>query len=121
MTHRAIAHRPIAHRPIAHRPKSGESSGMDRPSRLRRALPWIVITVAVVGIAITVTAPTAPATIGWYAYAPLSDSVFLSGPFAIHLTGQRLLGAIVSTAAFLMLSFWLGLSVRPRPGVQPQR
>ncbi|WP_369745096.1 hypothetical protein [Paenarthrobacter sp. AMU7] len=57
--------------------------------------------------------------IGWFAYAPLSDSVFVGDNGSFVSKGTQL-GLAVAGVGLLVLAFWAGLAVGRR-GSHPER
>lgn len=83
-------------------------------SQLRTRLLLIVAIVAViVGTGIVVTTRSQPASFGWFAYAPLSSTIFIPDGVHIISTGG-LVGAAVLAVGLIALAFWAGLRVAHR-------
>ena len=50
---------------------------------------------------------------GWFAYAPLSDTVFIGNGVAMVSQGTQL-GLVVTVVGLLVLAFWAGLAIGRR-------
>lgn len=70
------------------------------------AVPMIGVAMIVTG---AVLARSAPASFGWFAYAPLTDAVFVNGP-----PGMWTLGLGLVALGIAMVAGWIGYVVGRR-------
>lgn len=68
----------------------------------------------VAGLLLIVAAPQASASFGWFAYQPLSESVFIPGGFIV-LTQPVIIGAAVGVLGLVGLGVVLGFVLGRRP------
>ncbi|MCW3765994.1 hypothetical protein ACKLTP_07695 [Paenarthrobacter ureafaciens] len=83
------------------------------PARKVRAavVPLLGLITVAVGVAVAWTSLNAE--VGWFAYAPLSNEVFV-GNNGSFLSNETQLGVAVSVVGLLALSFWAGLAIGRR-------
>ncbi|WP_429389030.1 hypothetical protein [Paenarthrobacter sp. TE4293] len=92
--------------------KRGEHS-TPKPARRVSAVvvPLLGLIAVIVGVIVAWNGTNEP--VGWFAYAPLSDSVFVGDNGSFVSKGTQL-GLAVAGAGLLVLVFWAGLAVGRR-------
>ena len=93
---------------------SGERK-QNKPARVSAAvLPGVGLVAVLVGCLVAWS--NANASIGWFAYAPLSNQVFLGNGVAFVSQGTQI-GLAIAVTGLLVLAFWagykLGRNARP--------
>lgn len=85
-----------------------------KPGRFRAfILPVLGLVAVLAGVVIAKSNETA--SFGWFAYAPLSEQVFIGNGVALVSQGTQL-GLAVTVIGLLVLAFWAGY----RTGRQPK-
>ncbi|WP_457963704.1 hypothetical protein M1E17_20085 [Arthrobacter sp. D1-29] len=92
---------------------SGEHN-LARPSRLSSAVVPLAGVVAVV-VGFLVAWSNRNTSIGWFAYAPLSNQEFTGNGTAFVSQGTQI-GLGIAVAGLLVLAFWAGLRIGRRSG-----
>ncbi|MCJ1715902.1 hypothetical protein [Curtobacterium sp. VKM Ac-2922] len=78
-----------------------------RPRPWTHVTLWLGVVAVVAGVVVAATAPSSPASFGWYAYAPLSGSAFVAGRTPWQLwtgVGLAVVGAVAAAFASGRLS-----------------
>ncbi|KUM35331.1 hypothetical protein [Arthrobacter sp. EpRS71] len=91
---------------------SGEH-GTPKPARKPAAVvvPLLGLIAVIVGVIVAWTNQSTD--FGWFAYAPLSDTVFMGNGAAMVSQGTQI-GLAVTVVGLLVLAFWAGLAVGRR-------
>mgnify|MGYP003121082982 CR=1 FL=1 len=84
-----------------------------RRARLSAAILPVVGVVAVLGGCFIAWSNANTETMGWFAYAPLSNEVFTGSGVAFVSQGTQM-GLAVATAGLLVLAFWAGYRIGRR-------
>jgi heme/copper-type cytochrome/quinol oxidase subunit 1 len=91
------------------------TSGERKPKNLARAsaavLPGVGLVAVLVGCFVVWS--NANASIGWFAYAPLSNQLFSGSGMAFVSQGTQI-GLAVAVTGLLVLAFWAGLRIGGR-------
>lgn len=92
--------------------KLGEQS-TPQPARKPAAVvvPLLGLIAVIVGLIVAWTNQST--SFGWFAYAPLSDTVFVGNGGAMVSHGTQL-GLVVTVIGLLVLAFWAGLAIGRR-------
>ncbi|MCS5716137.1 hypothetical protein NVV95_16445 [Herbiconiux sp. CPCC 205716] len=78
-----------------------------RPRRANLTLPLLAVAAIVAGVVTVVVSTPQSASFGWFAYAPLSGTMF-SPAGAVVIGWGSVLGAIVVAGGIAGLAFWAG-------------
>ena len=91
------------------------TSGERRPNKLARLAAAVVPAAGLVAVlaGCFVAWSSANATIGWFAYAPLSNQLFLGNGMAFVSQGTQV-GLAVAVVGLLVLAFWAGYRIGRR-------
>lgn len=89
-----------------------------KPARVAAAVLPVVGLVAVL-VGCFVAWSNANASIGWFAYAPLSNQTF-SGSGMVFLSQGTQIGLVVAVTGLLVLAFWAGLRIGRRASAKNQ-
>lgn len=86
-------------------------------ARLSAAIPPVVGLVAVLVGCFIAWSNASTETMGWFAYAPLSNEVFTGNGITFVSQGTQI-GLAVAIAGLLVLAFWAGYRIgrRAKPG-----
>ncbi|MET3367436.1 UNVERIFIED_CONTAM: heme/copper-type cytochrome/quinol oxidase subunit 1 [Jeotgalibacillus campisalis] len=92
--------------------KLGEQS-TPQPARKPAAVvvPLLGLIAVIVGLIVAWTNQST--SFGWFAYAPLSDTVFVGNGGAMVSQGTQL-GLVVTVIGLLVLAFWAGFAIGRR-------
>lgn len=90
----------------------------NKPARVSAAvLPAVGLVAVLVGCLVAWS--NASASVGWFAYAPLSNQVFLGSGVAFVSQGTQI-GLAVAVTGLLVLAFWAGLRIGRRANTTNQ-
>lgn len=93
---------------------SGEGNA-PKPIRFRAAiLPAVGLVAVLVGVVIAWSNDTASASFGWFAYAPLSEQIFMGDGVAFVSQGMQV-GLTIAVLGLLVLAFWAGYRIGRQP------
>ncbi|MFJ6538623.1 hypothetical protein ACIQH5_20530 [Paenarthrobacter sp. NPDC091711] len=100
------------HNAFGNQNASGEHS-TPQPARKPAAVvvPLLGLIAVIVGVIVAWTNQSTD--FGWFAYAPLSDTVFMGNGAAMVSQGTQI-GLAVTVVGLLVLAFWAGLAVGRR-------
>ncbi|UKA49164.1 hypothetical protein LFT48_17250 [Arthrobacter sp. FW305-123] len=91
---------------------SGEhNTPQPAPKAAAVVVPLLGLIAVIVGVIVAWTNQSA--SFGWFAYAPLSDKVFLADGAAMVSQGTQI-GLAVTVLGLLVLAFWAGLAMGRR-------
>lgn len=72
---------------------------------------WGLLALGVILVGAGVVMASQPVTFGWFAYAPLSDGVFMTFPPSLMPTGA----AVALVAGTALVAGWVGFRLGRRP------
>jgi heme/copper-type cytochrome/quinol oxidase subunit 1 len=83
---------------------------------VKRAIlvPALGVLLVTAGVVVALATPR-ETSIGWFAYAPLSDAVFLPAG-TLLVRGEQLIAAALVVLGLLVLAFWTGTRWASRGG-----
>ncbi len=84
-----------------------------RPSKWLRAGCVVLAALLVLTGILLMLLPTEPTTIGWFAYAPLSQTVFVPDA-GVLVSPRALLGLVLAAVGALALAAWGGWALARR-------
>ncbi|MEE2570503.1 hypothetical protein V1638_14030 [Pseudarthrobacter sp. J64] len=91
-----------------------------KPGRLRAAiLPAVGLIAVLVGVVLAKSNDNETGSFGWFAYAPLSNQVFIGDGVAFVSQGTQI-GLAVAVVGLLILAFWAGYRIGRRPDAAKQ-
>lgn len=91
---------------------SGEHNTPQPARKVRAAVvPLLGLLIVLAGVAVAWTSLNTE--VGWFAYAPLSNEVFV-GNNGSFLSKETQLGVAMSVVGLLVLAFWAGLAIGRR-------
>ncbi|WP_104174467.1 hypothetical protein [Arthrobacter sp. Y81] len=97
------------------------TSGERKPKKLARVSAAVLLGVGLVAVLVgcLVAWSNANASIGWFAYAPLSNQLFSGSGMAFVSQGTQI-GLAIAVTGLLVLAFWAGLRIGRRAGTKNQ-
>ncbi len=75
-------------------------------------MPLLGLLAVIVGLIVAWTNQST--NFGWFAYAPLSDTVFVGNGGGAMVSQGTQLGLVVTVVGLLVLAFWAGLAIGRR-------
>lgn len=95
--------------------------GPSRAGRLARfAVPLLAVALLAAGV-VLLSLPVRQESVGWFAYAPLSQQIF-AAPGLLIMDAEKWAGVVLTGVGLLALAFWSGYRTgrhSRRPGGAP--